>query len=29
VKKTAELGALIKQENTILVGAPFFKMPGA
>ncbi len=29
VKKTAELGALVKQENCILVGAPFFKPPGA
>ena len=27
-KKSAELGALIKQENQILVAAPFFKLPG-
>jgi hypothetical protein len=29
VKKTAELGALIKQENSILVSAPFVKQKGA
>ena len=28
-KASAELGALIKQENTILVGTSFFKLPGA
>ncbi len=28
-QKSAELGALIKQENRILVAAPFYKMPGA
>lgn len=27
-KKSAELGALIKQENKILVSAPFFKLSG-
>lgn len=27
-RKSADLGALIKQENCILVAAPFFKMPG-
>ncbi len=27
-QKSAELGALIKQENSILVAAPFFKLPG-
>lgn len=27
-KKSAELGALIKQENTILVATSFFKLPG-
>ncbi len=27
-KKSAEAGYLIKQENRILVAAPFFKMPG-
>ena len=27
-KKSAELGALIKQENKILVAAPFFKLAG-
>lgn len=27
-QKSAELGALIKQENRILVAAPFFKLPG-
>ena len=27
-QKSAELGALIKQENKILVAAPFFKLPG-
>ena len=26
-QKSAELGALIKQENKILVAAPFFKLP--
>ena len=29
VKRSQELGALIKQENKILVAAPFFKLPGA
>ena len=29
VKRSQELGALIKQENTILVAAPFFKLPTA
>lgn len=29
VKKSGELGALIKQENTILVAPAFFKLPGA
>jgi len=29
VKKSGELGALVKQENKILVAAPFFKLPGA
>jgi hypothetical protein len=28
-KASAELGALIGQENKILVAAPFFKLPGA
>ncbi|MEO1719369.1 MAG: NIPSNAP family protein, partial [Pseudomonadota bacterium] len=28
-KKSAELGALIKQENTILNAVPFYKMPGS
>jgi len=28
-QKSAELGALIKQENKILVAASFFKLPGA
>ena len=27
-KKSGELGALIKQENQILVAAPFFTLPG-
>jgi len=27
-KKSAELGALIAQENKILVSAPFFNLPG-
>lgn len=27
-KKSAELGALLKQENQILVAAPFFSLPG-
>jgi hypothetical protein len=27
-QKSAELGALIKQENKILIAAPFFKLPG-
>lgn len=27
-QKSAELGALIKQENQILISAPFFKLPG-
>lgn len=29
VKKSGELGALVKQENKILVAAPFCKLPGA
>jgi hypothetical protein len=29
VKASAELGALERQENKILVAAPFFKVPGA
>ena len=29
VKRSQELGALVKQENKILVAAPFFKLPGA
>lgn len=29
VKTSGELGALVKQENKILVAAPFFKLPGA
>ncbi|MGF1649088.1 MAG: NIPSNAP family protein [Hyphomicrobiaceae bacterium] len=29
VAKSAELGALIKQENTILVATPFYKPPGS
>ena len=29
VKRSQELGALLKQENMILVAAPFFKLPGA
>ena len=28
-QKSAELGALIKQDNKILVAAPFFKLPGS
>jgi hypothetical protein len=28
-KKSAELGALIKQENKILVATSFFKLPGS
>ncbi|HRD74729.1 MAG TPA: NIPSNAP family protein [Hyphomicrobiaceae bacterium] len=28
VKKSGELGALISQENMILVGTSFFKLPG-
>jgi hypothetical protein len=29
LKKSSELGALIKQENKILVATSFFKLPGA
>ena len=29
VKKAGELGALVKQTNTILVAPAFFKLPGA
>lgn len=29
VKKSGELGALIKQENMILIAPSFFKLPGA
>jgi len=29
VKRSQELGALLKQENKILVAAPFFKLPGS
>lgn len=29
VKKSGELGALVKQENKILIATPFFKLPGA
>ena len=29
VKRSQELGALLAQENKILVAAPFFKLPGA
>jgi hypothetical protein len=29
VKRSQELGALLSQENKILVAAPFFKLPGA
>jgi len=29
VKKSAELGALLRQENKILVATSFFKLPGA
>ena len=29
VAKSAELAALVRQENKILIAAPFFKLPGA
>ncbi|MGH6814360.1 MAG: NIPSNAP family protein [Hyphomicrobiaceae bacterium] len=28
IKKSAELGALVRQENKILIATPFFKLPG-
>ena len=29
VAKSADLAALVRQENKILIAAPFFKLPGA